>query len=169
MLVTIQNEIGNEQRYTLLYKFIAKAHIHHMQNWYNEAVAKSNDSGDQLIGGEESKAAATSTSNANTEESKKATKTYGEDGYKYPTLEFPATQEALNEFNASVVHRIESKYETLIKNVHFYLAYLCLETSDYQGAIRHSEIVLKKFEGKITKKTRFTVMQYLAEAHCMLG
>ena len=29
-LVTIQNEINNEQRYTLLYKFIAKAHIHHM-------------------------------------------------------------------------------------------------------------------------------------------
>ena len=48
--------------------------------------------------------------------------------------------------------------------MHFYLAYLCLETSDYQGAIRHSEIVLRKFEGRITKKTQFTVMQYLAEA-----
>ena len=53
--------------------------------------------------------------------------------------------------------------------MHFYLAYLCLETSDYQGAIRHSEIVLRKFEGRITKKTQFTVMQYLAEAQCMLG
>ena len=30
VLVTIQNEISNEQRYTLLYKFVAKAHIHHM-------------------------------------------------------------------------------------------------------------------------------------------
>ena len=134
-----------------------------MQNWYNEAVAKSNDSGDQLIGGaEESKhAAATSTSASEhskrdkaDEESKKAQKAqkaYGEDGYRYPSLDFPATQDSLNEYNASVVQRIESKYETLIKNVHFYLAYLCLETSDYQGAVRHSEIVLRKFEGRITK------------------
>lgn len=144
-----------------------------MQNWYNEAVAKSNDSSDQLIGGAE---AATSTSASEQskrdkaeEESKKAQKAYGEDGYRYPTLDFPATQESLNEYNTSVTQRIESKYETLIKNVHFYLAYLCLETSDYQGAVRHSEIVLKKFEGRITKKTQFTVMQYLAEAQCMLG
>ena len=72
-------------------------------------------------------------------------------------------------YHASVVDRIEAKYETLIKNVHFYLAYLCLETTDYQGTVRHSEIVLKKFEGRITKKTQFTVMQYLAEAQCMLG
>ena len=42
VLVTIQNEIKNDQKYTLLYKFIAKAHIHNMQTWYNEAVA--NDS-----------------------------------------------------------------------------------------------------------------------------
>lgn len=30
VLVTIQNEIKNDQKYTLLYKFIAKAHIHNM-------------------------------------------------------------------------------------------------------------------------------------------
>ena len=51
VLVTIQNEISNEQRYTLLYKFIAKAHIHHMQLWYNEAVAsKTHENSEQLIG-----------------------------------------------------------------------------------------------------------------------
>ena len=154
-LVTIQNEISNEQRYTLLYKFVAKAHIHQMQTWYNEAVAKTND--------EQISSSSTSAANANaneeskanntSEESKKAQKAYGEDGYRYPTLEFPATQECLNQYNLSVVNKVEAKYESLIKNVHFYLAYLCLETADYQGAIRHSEVVLRKFEGRITKKT----------------
>ena len=46
VLVTIQNEISNEQRYTLLYKFVAKAHIHQMQNLYNEAMSTS---GEHLI------------------------------------------------------------------------------------------------------------------------
>lgn len=62
-LVTIQNEIGNEQRYTLLYKFVAKAHINSMQMSYNEAVAKSGD--------DDSTAASKSTTHAaNQEESK---------------------------------------------------------------------------------------------------
>lgn len=29
--------------------------------------------------------------------------------------------------------------------------------------------MLNTFEGRLLKKTQFTVMQYLAEAHCMLG
>jgi len=40
VLVAIQNEISNESRYTLLYKFIAKTHIMQMQQSYNEAHAK---------------------------------------------------------------------------------------------------------------------------------
>ena len=58
VLVTIQSEISNEQRYTLLYKFVAKSHIHSMQQWYNEAIAKSNEGSDGNMDGaaaEESK------------------------------------------------------------------------------------------------------------------
>lgn len=84
-------------------------------------------------------------------------------------MEFPATHEDLASFNTSVKTRIEKKYETLIKNVHFYLSYLFLEMSDYRNAIKHGQIMLKTFEGRLLKKTQFTVMQYLAEAHCMLG
>ena len=29
-----------------MYKFVAKAHIHNMQTWYNEAIARSNDASD---------------------------------------------------------------------------------------------------------------------------
>ena len=65
--------------------------------------------------------------------------------------------------------RIEKKYETLMKNAHFYLAYLFLETGDYRNAVKHSEIMLRNYEGRLLKKTQFTVMQYLAEAYCMLG
>ena len=56
-----------------------------------------------------------------------------------------------------------------MKNVHFYLAYLFLETGDYRNAVKHSEIVLRNYEGRLLKKTQFTVMQYLGEAYCMLG
>ena len=58
VLVAIQQEISNEQRYTLLYKFVAKSHIHSMQQWYNEAIAKASEGADQMMGGggtEESK------------------------------------------------------------------------------------------------------------------
>lgn len=185
-LVTIQNEISNEQRYTLLYKFIAKAHIHHMQTWYNEAVAKSNDGSDLVSGDSEQSSQLKNASNRdNNEESKTAgkqalatggssstSKTYGDDGYKYPQLEFPASHDDLAAYNASVKSRIETKYETLTKNIHFYLTYLFLETGDYRSAIRHGETVLRLYGGndsRLTKKTHFTVMQYLSEAYCMLG
>ena len=65
--------------------------------------------------------------------------------------------------------RVELKYETLTKNVHFYLTYLFLETGDFRNAVKHGEIVLKYYEGRLVKKTQFTVMQYLAEAYCMLA
>ena len=40
VLIAIQNEISNESRYTLLYKFITRAHIMQMQLSYNDAHAK---------------------------------------------------------------------------------------------------------------------------------
>lgn len=39
-LIAIQQEIGNSTRYSLLYKFIARAHLIQMQTSYNEAHAK---------------------------------------------------------------------------------------------------------------------------------
>jgi hypothetical protein len=161
VLVTVQNEIGNEQRYTLLYKFVAKAHIHNMQSWYNESVAT------DPLNDNDSSAKATAAQNQSREEAK--TKPFGQEGYRYPQLEFPATNEALSSYNKQVKERIEKKYDTLTKNVHFYLAYLFLETGDYRNAVTHGQIVLKKYEGRLLKKTQFTVMQYLAEANCMLG
>ena len=71
-------------------------------------------------------------------------KTYGEDGYKYPTLDFPTTQEELVTYNESVEKRINAKYATLIKNVHFYLTYLFLELGDYRNAVKHGEQLLSE-------------------------
>lgn len=151
VLVTIQNEISNEQRYTLLYKFVAKAHIHHMQMWYNDAVAKGSESSDQLIGGESSNTSATeeskgaSKANQTQSSSSSSGKVFGEDGYKYPQLEFPATHEELAAYNRSVKTNIEKKYETLTKNVHFYLTYLFLEIGDFRNAVKHGQLVLKTY------------------------
>lgn len=147
-LVTIQNEIGNEQKYTLLYKFVAKAHINSMQMSYNEAVAKSGD--------DEATSTAKSSANAANQEEHKHQ--FGTEGYKYPSMEFPSTHEDLNSYNNAVKARIEKKYETLIKNVHFYLCYLFLETGDYRNAIKHGQTMLSTFEGRLLKKTQFTVM-----------
>jgi len=38
--VAVQNEITNEKNYTLLYKFIARAHISQMQHSYDQAHEK---------------------------------------------------------------------------------------------------------------------------------
>ena len=132
-----------------------------MQSWYNESVATDplNDS--------DSSAKTTAAQNQSREEAK--TKPFGQEGYRYPQLEFPATNDALSTYNIQVKERIEKKYDTLTKNVHFYLAYLFLETGDYRNAVTHGQIVLEKYEGRLLKKTQFTVMQYLAEANCMLG
>ena len=137
----------------MLYKFASKAHINHMQNWYNEAVAKSSD-GSEFTNNdaEESKAGKKGAAAAPS-----SSTTYGDDGYKYPQLDFPATHEDLASYNAGVKERIEGKYSSLIKNVHFYLSYLFLETGDYRSAVRHGETVLKNYEGRLTKKTEFTV------------
>ena len=61
------------------------------------------------------------------------------------------------------------KYASLIKNVHFYLCYLFLETTDYINAIKHGQILLEKFGDRLTKKTKFTCLQYLSEAYTMEG
>ena len=83
--------------------------------------------------------------------------------------EFPSTHDDLSAYNKSVKQRIEKKYETLIKNVHFYLCYLFLEVADYRNCIKHGEVLIGDFSGRLTTKTTFSVMQYLAEAYCMNG
>ena len=71
-----------------------------MQTWYNEAVARSNDGGDHLIGADETTvstagktASAASAAQASASEEAKGRaapasaaggKAYGEDGYRYP-------------------------------------------------------------------------------------
>jgi hypothetical protein len=61
------------------------------------------------------------------------------------------------------------KYANLVKNVHYYLCYLFLETADFRNAIKHGELLLEQFGGKLSKKTRFTCYQYLSEAYTMEG
>jgi hypothetical protein len=63
----------------------------------------------------------------------------------------------------------ETKYETLSKNVLFYLSYVSLEINDFAGCIRYANELLSRFEGRLSQKTEFTVKQYLAEAYCMQG
>mmetsp|Transcript_4281 Transcript_4281/g.5715 ORF Transcript_4281/g.5715 Transcript_4281/m.5715 type:complete len:152 (+) Transcript_4281:1268-1723(+) len=144
-----------------------------MQSWYNEAIAKSNDGSDNMDSSatEESKSGnAKNQGSSNQASAAEAPngKQFGEDGFKYQNLSFPATQDDLNDYNREVREQIEKKYETLTKNVHFYLCYLFLETGDFRNATKHGEIVLKNYDGRLLKKTQFTVMQYLAEAYCML-
>ena len=67
---------------------------------------------------------------------------YGDDNFKYDLPEFPSTHDDLSSYNKSVEQRIKKKYETLIKNVHFYLCYLFLEVNDFRNAIKHGEIVI---------------------------
>jgi len=134
-------------------------------------VAKNSDNSDSLGASDASASEETKANKTVTQPSEQQSapgKTFGDDGFRYPQLEFPATTKDLNTYNKSVSERIEKKYETLAKNVHFYLAYLFLETGDFRNAVKHGELVLKQYEGRLLKKTQFTVMQYLAEAYCML-
>jgi len=39
-LIAIQNEIGNSQKYTLLFRYLHNAHVQKMQSSYNDAHAK---------------------------------------------------------------------------------------------------------------------------------
>ena len=71
-----------------------------------------------------------------TTQQKKETKEgeYGDDAYTYPVLDVPSN---LNQFNQQHKSQIEKKYQTLVKNIYFYLAYVCLELNDYTGCVRN--------------------------------
>ena len=145
-----------------------------MQSWYNEAVArKDGEAPDSAVDSNTAEESKTDRKNGDKNAANATTassdKKFGEDGYRYPQLDFPCTREDLGSYNISVKKRIEAKYETLTKNVHFYLTYLFLEIGDYRNAVKHGETVLKNYAGRLLKKTQFTVMQYLGEAYCMLG
>lgn len=67
-----------------------------MQQWYNEAVAsKTNDHSEQLMGdsttGEESKQSSKNATSKDSAANQASSKNFGDDGYKYPSLEFPTS------------------------------------------------------------------------------
>ena len=61
----------------------------------------------------------------------------------------------------------EKKYETLKKNINLHLCYLYLMTYDYVNVIKTGNGILRNLSP--TPKTRYQVLQYLAEAYCMIG
>ena len=136
-----------------------------MQHSYNDAHAKieSDLITETLPSSEESKG------QSNQKESKQLQSEYGDDNFKYDLPEFPATHDDLQTYNKGVKTRIEKKYGTLIKNVHFYLSYLFLEVQDYRNCLKHADILIDQFKDRLTTKTLFTVYQYMGEANCMLG
>lgn len=157
VLIAIQNEITNEINYSLQYKFMVRVHLMNMQQQYNEIhVIPSASQGD---------AAASSAKDTKEEETKSSKKE--ETHHVYPLPDFPASQDALTKYKKDIETKINLKYETLSKNVHLHLCYAFLMTYDYRNAIKHGTILIKQF--KVNQKTEFTVLQYLAEAYCMLG
>ena len=58
----------------------------------------------------------------------------------------------------------------MVRNVHFYLCFAFMELQDFNNAVKHGSHILREYWPKkqISKKTYFTVQQYLAEAYCML-
>jgi len=137
-----------------------------MQHSYNEAHAKT--AIDHLVDNEAARRVADEAS-ADKSDDKKNSAEYDEGKYVYPLPEFPTTHTSLTDFNKDVKSRIEKKYETLIKNVHFYLCFAFLEIGDYINCIKHGSTLLDTFGGRLSDNTEFTTVQYLAEAHCMLG
>ena len=125
-----------------------------MQLSYNEAHAKI-ESDQYLI--ENYQAANEETSKAGNDKKNKEAPVYGDDNYKYQLPDFPSTHDDLSAYNKGVEQRIKKKYETLIKNVHFYLCYLFLEVNDYRNSIKHGEI-LRTYSGRLSTKTTFTVL-----------
>ena len=113
-----------------------------MQSSYNDAHAKIES--DQYLTESLHQISEETSKGGNEKEVKgsNATAEYGDDNFKYDLPEFPATHDDLSTYNKGVKQRIEKKYETLIKNVHFYLCYLFLEVNDFRNAIKHGEIVI---------------------------
>jgi hypothetical protein len=61
----------------------------------------------------------------------------------------------------------EKKYLTLKKNVNLQLCYVYLMTYDYVNVIKTGNHIIRNLQPN--SKTRYQVMQYLAEAYCMVG
>lgn len=158
-LLAVQAETQNSQKYTLLFRYLHNAHLIKMQQSYNDLHARL--SLEHLSESE--------TNRRQTEQSKTGSTAFGEDGWQYPQLECPSTPQSVQQFNSTQKSAVEKKYQTMVKNVYFYLCYACLELNDYAGCVRNGQELLKRFAGKLTSKTEFTVKQYMAEAFCMLG
>ena len=157
-LVAVQTEIANEKNYTLLYKFIARAHIGQMQHSYDQAHEKI--SNHQLAEKEVARNTAAETAPGDE---------YGADNFKYPVPDFPMSPTDLEKFNASVQQRILKKYAGLTKNVYFYLCYVSLELMDFHNCMAHGQALLEQYGKELSVKTKFQTLQYLVEASCMLN
>jgi hypothetical protein len=118
-----------------------------MQSSYNDAHAKlSNEYLSDMETPQQSK-----------KDSDGKSEAYGEDGWQYPTMDCPQSQQQINQYNQSHKSQVEKKYQTMVKNIYFYLCYTHLELNDYAGCIRNGNELLKRFSGKLLVKTEFTV------------
>lgn len=80
-LIAIQNEIGNSQKYTLLFRYLHNAHVQKMQSSYNDAHAKLSNEYMSDCDPNTNKRAQETVSDKND--------TYGDDGWQYPTMDYP--------------------------------------------------------------------------------
>lgn len=81
--------------------------------------------------------------------------------------EFPQNQSELNQLKQSINEKIDKKYEILKKNINLHLCYLYLMTYDYNNVIKTGNAILRNQSP--SPRTRYQVLQYLAEAYCMNG
>ncbi len=81
--------------------------------------------------------------------------------------EFPQNQSDLQAYKQSISDRIEKNNIVLKKNINLQLCYVYLMLSDYVAVIRTGNHIIRNLSPNA--RTKFQAMQYLAEAHCMLG
>ena len=148
----------NEKNYTLLYKFIVRAHVMQMQNSYDQAHEKI--ATDQLAEKEVARQAA---------ESSPQGEEYGADNFKYSVPDFPLSAAELEKYHQTVNARVAKKYAYLTKNVYFYLCYAHLELMDFNSCIKNGSYLLDTYGKELSVKTKFNTLQYLVEACCMIG
>ena len=55
--------------------------------------------------------------------------------------EFPVTTTDLDKYNLLVKQKVEKKYTNLIRNVYFYLTYICLELQDFHNCIKYGQLL----------------------------
>lgn len=138
---------------------LARQHVLQMQEAYDAAHTRVHL--DHLSENEAARRIAAEAAEA---PKKKENLVYGDDGFTYPHPEEPDARE----FNKAIRAKIEAKYQTLSKNLLYYLSYVSLELTDYAGCIKHGQDLLQR-NLALTVKTETSLKQYLAEAYSMVG